>query len=134
MSSRNIQDQTGLILPLGRQVKAWRKANRKMGCGIRDREFKNLPEPRLITEEDREQGYLGLILFYGFGDDGRGNSDPVLSGKLAWEYVREKQWRKTWQCEIDAVQMFCSRQTLGLGIGNVDRNYPGFSIPALKLT
>ncbi len=33
----------------------------------------------------------------------------------------------------DAVQMFCSNNTLGLGIGNVDRNYPLFAIPALKL-
>ena len=33
----------------------------------------------------------------------------------------------------DAVQMFCSNNTLGLGIGNVDRNYPMFAIPSLKL-
>jgi len=29
---------------------------------------------------------------------------------------------------FDAVQMFCSNHTLGLGIGNVDRNYPLFGI------
>lgn len=29
---------------------------------------------------------------------------------------------------FDAVQMFCSNNTLGLGIGNVDRNYPLFGI------
>ena len=30
---------------------------------------------------------------------------------------------------FDAVQMFCSNNTLGLGIGNIDRNYPLFGIP-----
>jgi hypothetical protein len=29
---------------------------------------------------------------------------------------------------FDAVQMFCSNNTLGLGIGNIDRNYPMFGI------
>ena len=29
----------------------------------------------------------------------------------------------------DAMQMFCSNDTLGLGIGNIDRNYPLFAIP-----
>lgn len=29
---------------------------------------------------------------------------------------------------FDAVQMFCSNRTLGLGIGNIDRNYPLFGI------
>jgi len=29
---------------------------------------------------------------------------------------------------FDAMQMFCSNHTLGLGIGNVDRNYPLFGI------
>lgn len=32
----------------------------------------------------------------------------------------------------DALQMFCSNATLGLGIGNVDRNYPLFGIPTLR--
>ena len=32
----------------------------------------------------------------------------------------------------DALQMFCSNDTLGLGIGNVDRNYPLFGIPTLR--
>ena len=35
---------------------------------------------------------------------------------------------------FDAVQVFCSRQTLGLGIGHVDRDYPGFGIPALSFS
>jgi hypothetical protein len=33
---------------------------------------------------------------------------------------------------FDALQMFCSVDTLGLGIGNVDQNYPLFGIPTLR--
>ncbi len=32
----------------------------------------------------------------------------------------------------DAPQLFCSNRILGLGIGNVDRNYPLFGIPTLQ--
>jgi hypothetical protein len=32
----------------------------------------------------------------------------------------------------DAPQLFCSNRILGLGIGNVDRNYPLFGIPTLR--
>ena len=220
--------QTSLILPIERQVNAWHKANRRMGWGIREEEFAALQPPPEIEEVEREQGYIGTVLFYGFGDDDRGNSDPVLSGKIAWEYARKSWWRETWQCEyidfdrsgdirlrpeapvrprgfyfgklrlrgrylpstvsqfrkrlgketglgpegiqlltithryfqklmndrkmpfmaladydvapyghndfFDAVQMFCSNNVLGLGIGNVDQDYPLFSIPALLFT
>lgn len=34
---------------------------------------------------------------------------------------------------FDAPQLFCSNKILGLGIGNVDRNYPLFGIPTLQL-
>ena len=34
---------------------------------------------------------------------------------------------------FDAPQLFCSNQILGLGIGNIDRNYPLFGIPVLRL-
>ena len=34
---------------------------------------------------------------------------------------------------FDAVQMFCSNNVLGLGIGNVDQDYPLFGIPSLLL-
>ena len=177
------------------------------------------------TVNDPKQGYIGSVLFYGFGDDGRGNSNAVLSGKLAWDYALKQ--RKTWQCEyvdfnkprdirlrpeapvrpkgfyyaivraeekstsmtvaqvrktfttdtgwgpegfqflaithphfadlmnehkipfmaladydvapygyndfFDAPQLFCSNNKLGLGIGNVDRNYPLFGVPTLQL-
>ena len=179
-----------------------------------------------MTEVDRRQGYIGVVLSYGFGDDGAGHADPVLSGKVAWEYARKRWWRKTWQCEyidfnkadhirlrpeapprpkgfyyakfqlgeklqlltvsqarknfnsetgcgpegvqfltithkhfqklmnerkiplmaladydvapygfndfFDAAQMFCSEGILGLGIGNVDQNYPLFGIPTIR--
>ena len=68
------------------QFKAWRKASRRMGWSIGDEEFDavaQLPLP-CITDEDRNQGFLGTALFYGFGDDGSGGSDAVLSAKLAW--------------------------------------------------
>jgi hypothetical protein len=33
---------------------------------------------------------------------------------------------------FDAPQIFCSDNRLGLGIGNVERNYPLFGIPTLR--
>jgi len=216
-----------LIRPISAQTKSWKKANRRMGWGIRKEEFDKIGEVPLLMNAERTRGYIGTALFYGFGDDGHGNADPVLSGKLAWEYACRSLWRKTWQCEyidfdkpdhirlrpgapvrpkgfyfarfqtwekyqtltvsqvrhkfgeetglgpegiqlmaithtyfqdmmndrkipfivladydvapygfndfFDAVQMFCSLEVLGLGIGNVDRTYPLFEVPALRL-
>jgi len=34
---------------------------------------------------------------------------------------------------FDAMQMFCSNHTLGLGIGNVDRNYPLFGVADMNV-
>jgi hypothetical protein len=220
------EDQSHLILPVGKQIKAWRRANRKMGWGITKKEFDQVEPPPPLTEDDRRQGYLGAALFYGFGDDGTGHSNAVLSGKVAWEYAQKRWWKKTWQCEyidfnkadhlrlrpgapprpkgfyyakfqageklqlltvsqarknfrnetglgpegvqlltithkhfqdlmnerriplmaladydvapygyndfFDAAQMFCSNEILGLGIGNVDQNYPLFGIPTIR--
>jgi hypothetical protein len=217
------------ILPLPEQVSAWQRANRKMNWGIHGDEFEKLaalPLPPL-TDADRLEGFIGTVLFYGFGDDGRGHADVVLSAKLAWNYVAKYRKGKTWQCEYvdfekpedirlrpgaparpkgfyfarlqlgekyvnmtasqlrknlghqtgcgpegfqlltvthphiadrmserrlpfmvladydvapygyndfyDAPQLFCSNNILGLGIGNVDRNYPLFGIPTLRL-
>jgi hypothetical protein len=216
------------ILPVTAQIKAWRKAIRQMGWSISDDELANLaawPGPAL-TDEDRDQGFAGTALFYGFGVNGSDRSDAVLSGKLAWEYACRSRKGKTWQCEyidfnkpddirlrpdapprpkgfyfakiqlgarfqkmtvnqlrrtlgddtglgsegfqllgithphladwmnkrktpfmaladfdvapygfndfFDAPQLFCSNLILGLGIGNVDRNYPLFGIPTLR--
>jgi hypothetical protein len=221
------EDKGLLVLPVHKQIKAWRKANRKMGWGITCDEFDHMEEPPQMTEADRRQRYIGAVLCYGFGDDGTGHADAVLSGKVAWEYVRKRWWKKTWQCEyidfnkadhirlrpgapprpkgfyyakfqpgeklqlltvsqarknfktetglgpegvqlltithkhfqdlmnerkiplmaladydvapygyndfFDAAQMFCSNEVLGLGIGNVDQNYPLFGIPTIRL-
>ena len=215
------------ILPLQEQIKAWQKANQKMGWEIRAAEFENLLNIPALTRDDIQQGFIGAALFYGFGDDGSGNADPVLSGRLAWEYALKRRRGKTWQCEyidfdksenirlrpgaparprgfyfakiqpgkrfqnmtvsqlrknlkaatgfapegfqflaithpyfadgmserkipfmaladydvapygfndfFDAPQIFCSNEILGLGIGNVDRNYPLFGIPTMRL-
>ena len=216
-----------LILPVQDQIKAWRKASRKMDWKIADGEFNMLATLPILSDDDRLQGFTGAVLFYGFGDDGSGNADPVLSGKLAWEYACKRRKHKTWQCEYvdfkksedirlrpgapgrprgfywamlhsgkrhvnmtvsqlrkkletntgcgpegfqllavththfadlmtarkmpfmaladydvapygfndfyDVPQIFCSNHILGLGIGNVDRNYPLFGIPTLRL-
>src|SRR5210317_2134742 len=77
------------VLPMEKQLKAWHRANDKMDWGIRGEEFErfaaSLPPP--LTDSDRMQGFIGSVLFYGFGDDGHGHADPILSGKLAWEYA-----------------------------------------------
>jgi uncharacterized protein YndB with AHSA1/START domain len=222
-----LNEKDTVFLPASEQIRAWRKANHKMEWGILPDEFDVLEDPPLISPEDRRQGFNGTVLFYGFGDDGSGSADAVLSGKLAWEYACKRRNRKTWQCEYvdfqrpedirlrsgapgrprgfywaflhtgernihltvsqvrkkletntgcasegfqllavthphfadlmterkmpfmaladydvaphgfndfyDAPQLFCSNHILGLGIGNVDRNYPLFGIPTLRL-
>jgi hypothetical protein len=215
-----------LILTLPEQIKAWHKANRKMGWNIPQDEFDKQEVLPSLTDGSVNQEFIGTALFYGFGDDGSGNSDAVLSGKLAWDYGHKRRNGKTWQCEYvdfnksedirlrpgapprpkgfyyanlqpgkhfvnltvsqlrkklgtvtgwgpegfqfltithahfadmmterkipfmaladfdvapygfndfyDAPQIFCSNHILGLGIGNVDRNYPLFGIPTLQ--
>ena len=214
------------VFTVKEQAKAWRRANRKMRWGIPRNEFEKLTASLTpnLTDDDRMNGFIGSGLFYGFGDDGQGNSDAVLSGKHAWDFAH--RCRKIWQCEyvnfdkpedirlrpeapsrpqgfylakittgerfqkltvtqarkrlvsdtgwgpegfqflaithphfadlmnerklpfmaladydvapygfndfFDAPQLFCSNSKLGLGIGNVDRNYPLFGIPALQ--
>ncbi len=215
------------ILTLQEQIKAWRKANRKMGWNISQDEFDRQDILPSLTDGNTNQGFVGIALFYGFGDDRSGNSDTILSSKLAWDYGSKRRKGKTWQCEYidfdksedirlrpgapprpkgfyyarlqlgrhfvnltvsqirkklgtvtgwgpegfqfltiththfaylmterkipfmaladydvapygfndfyDAPQIFCSNNVLGLGIGNVDRNYPLFGIPTLQL-
>ena len=198
-----------------------------MSWCIEKTEFDHIQCPPPLTEDDRRQGFIGTVLSYGFGDDGNGNADAVLAGKVAWEYACKRRKGRTWQCEYvdfnrtndirlrpeapfrpkgfyyakiklgdkplsktvsqvrkmlkentgfgpegvqllsiththlldmmnerkisfmaladydvaphgfndfyDAPQIFCSNDTMGLGIGNVDRNYPLFGIPLLQL-
>jgi hypothetical protein len=219
-----------LILPIDLQIRAWQVANRKMGWGIPQDAFRHLADPPALTDEDTRAGFLGVALFFGFGDDGHGRADAVLSGHLAWEFALRRRRKKVWQCEyvhfgepdyphyirlrpgaparpqgfyyakfnpgatyqtlavsqlrkrlkketgcgpegfqfllvthphvidlmnerkapfmaladydvapygyedfFDVPQLFCSSETLGLGIGHVDRNYPFFGIPVLRL-
>ena len=216
-----------LILPVNNQIRAWRRANRKMSWGISKEEFDYIEMPPTLTDKDQYDEVIGVAIFYGFGDDGSGSSDSVLSGKLAWEYASKRWWSETWQCEyidfdkedqirlrpgapprpkgfyyakllpgekygsftvsqvrrmldrdtgwgpegiqflsiththfqgmmsnrkipfmaladydvapygfndfFDSIQMFCSNNILGLGIGNVDFNYPLFVTPLLRL-
>lgn len=214
-----------IFLPMKAQIRRWRRASRKMGWGISKSEFANIDNapPDLASNADE---IIGKALFYGFGDDGSGNSDAVASGQLAWQYAHRPFKRQTWQCSYvrfdrpdfirlrpgakkrpkgfyqaevslprkiqdltvrqfrksiqpwsgfgpeglqflivthshlqeemserrlpfmafadydvaphgfsdfyDAVQMFCSANKLGLGIGNINQNYPLFAIPKMR--
>lgn len=219
-------DRRNLILSADKQIKAWRKANRKMKWGIPSAEFEMIEPPPPLAPKNKADGFIGAVLSYGFGDDDSGNSDSVLSAQKAWEYACRNLFRKTWQCEYidfnrtddirlrphaqarpkgfyyikfkpansdpsmtvahfrknlktdaglgpegiqflaiththfqklmhnkempfmaladfdvaphgfndfyDAPQLFCSNETLGLGIGNIDNHYPFFGIPTIR--
>ena len=215
------------FLPVRKQIKAWHKANRKMSWGIKTTEFEKIKTLPSLTTIDRQNGFQGAALFYGFGDDGSGNADSILSGKKAWEYAGRLRKERIWRCRevdfdrtddirlrpgapprprgfyyaflqfgekfktttvnqvrksfktdtgwgpegfqflaithmhvqelmnqkkinfmaladydvapnglndfYDAPQLFCSLDTLGLGIGNINQNYPLFGIPTLSI-
>jgi len=88
------------IHTISKQIAAWRKADRKMRWHIPEEEFETISAPPDLTDTDIGDGFVGVILSYGFGDDGKGNADAVLSGKLAWDYAVKKRGRaQTWQCE-----------------------------------
>ncbi len=87
------------ILSVETQIRAWKKANRKMKWGISSEAFSNIGTGPPLHAREKEEGFIGPVLFYGFGDDGRGHSDAVLSGKLAWEFARKRKKKQTWQCE-----------------------------------
>ncbi len=91
----------GFILDHEAQITVWERANRKMGWGIGQEEFDRIGPPAEMTDQDRKDGFVGAALFYGFGDDGKGHADAVLSGKLAWEYAVRSRKRRggTWKCE-----------------------------------
>jgi hypothetical protein len=214
------------IFSAAEQIRAWVKANRRMKWGIDRRQFQEIGGPPHLSDRDRMDGFAGTVLCFGFGDDGTGHADAVLSGKRAWEYLSKRKTVKTWQCEyidldksdyirlrpgapkrprgfywakfqpgnkyasltvsqarkrfdhetgcsaegiqflgithphfqklmnerkvpfmafadydvapygfkdfFDALQMFVSDETVGLGIGNLDFNYPMFAIPTIR--
>ncbi|HDL20692.1 MAG TPA: hypothetical protein ENH30_05375 [Nitrospirae bacterium] len=216
-----------VILPMEEQIKAWHTAAQNMTWNIKKDEFNRIEAPPLLTESDLEQGFTGVSLFFGFGDDGTGHADSVLSGKMAWDYACKRKKGRVWQSPyinfdkpdafrlrsgaphrhkgfyfakiqtgdrfqtitvsrvrrffksvtgcgpegfqflcithphftelmserktpfmaladydvapygfndfFDVPQLFSSNRILGLGIGNVDQNYPGFGIPTLRL-
>ena len=72
-----------------------------MGWGIGQEEFDGIAQPPEITDQDRKDGFVGVGLFYGFGDDESGHADAVLSGSLAWDYAVRSRKRRggTWTCE-----------------------------------
>ena len=83
------------ILPLDKQVKAWRKANRKMNWGIGHVEFEAIGLEPALSPADHRDGFSGVILSYGFGDDGHGNSDTKLSSRCAWDFAVKRRKPKT---------------------------------------
>ncbi len=90
------------LCPVSAQITAWRKANRKMRWGIPEKVFETISAPPRLTDTDIRDGFAGVILSYGFGDDGQGNADAALSGKLAWDFAVKRRRPKTWQCEYIA--------------------------------
>jgi hypothetical protein len=228
LSERKTSAPGGKFLSMEKQIDGWYRANHQMAWGIKDVEFTKLKSALspVLSDDDRDGGFDGITLFYGFGDDGLGNADSLRSGKLAWEYAINSGKNKTWQCGyidfckpknirlrpgaparpkgfyyakihlghkyqaktvsqvrrqlkadtgcgpeglqflsithfhlaelmnahqipfmsladyevaprgvndfFDAPQVFCCDNRLGLGIGNVERNYPLFGIPTLR--
>jgi hypothetical protein len=225
--SKETPEPDDLFVPVRKQIKAWRKANRKMSWGIVPEEFEKIEPFPSLTTADYKDGFQGTALFYGFGDDGRGHADPILSARRAWDYALKSREDRIWQCRYvdfdrtddirlrpeapsrprgfyyvkyqpgekyknmtvsqirkrlqtdtgwgpegfqflavthrhvqelmnqrkvsfmaladydvaphgfndfyDAPQLFCSQDILGLGIGNIDQNYPMFGIPTLRI-
>jgi hypothetical protein len=121
----------GFIRRPGAQIRAWKRANRKMGWRIPEEAFARIGEPLEITDQERGDGFVGPALFYGFGDDGQGHADAVLSGKLAWEYaVRSRKWRGgTWTC---GYVKFDDSQFMRLREGTRPRP-PGFYFSKVQL-
>ena len=75
------------MIPVDEQIRAWRRANKKMNWEIGEKEFQGIGSPPLLTDGGPDQGFAGAAIFYGFGDDGTGHADAVLSGKTAWDYA-----------------------------------------------
>lgn len=83
-----------LILPPHEQINAWKKCNEVGDFGISLSEFDVIPAPPHLSLQDREEGFVGVCLFYGFGEKG-GHADIILSGRKAWEYIGKfiKVWK-----------------------------------------
>ena len=62
----NPQSRNAIIFPMKEQVKAWRRANQKMGWGIDNNEFEMLAKsfPPPLADKVRMQGFIGYVLFF----------------------------------------------------------------------
>ena len=85
------------MFPIDEQIMAWRSANKKMNWDIGETEFKGIGAPPSLNNSDLERGFVGIALFYGFGDDSTGHADSVFSGKMAWDYACKRLKSKVWQ-------------------------------------
>jgi hypothetical protein len=68
-----------------------------MSWGIRDEEFERIGMLLKSERNETDEGSVGTVLFYGFGDDGSGRADSVLSGRLSWEYASARLKSRVWQ-------------------------------------
>uniref|UniRef100_A0A7C4M0S7 Uncharacterized protein n=1 Tax=candidate division CPR3 bacterium TaxID=2268181 RepID=A0A7C4M0S7_UNCC3 len=69
------------------QIKRWKEANEKGKLGIPEEAFGSILDAPELTEKDKQDGFIGACLFYGFGDV-NGKADPLASGENSWEYAK----------------------------------------------
>ena len=77
------------------QIERWRQANQTGNFGIPEEAFASIPEMPELTEKDRQDGFIGVCLFYGFGNDNDEHANVLTSGELSWNYakmVHKKNW------------------------------------------
>jgi len=92
------------------QIDAWQRANRRMQWNIPKDEFRSIPPAPILTDADLSKEFTRLVLFRGFGDDGRGYADTVLSGRLVWDLIRKEFDGRLWKCEdLDFERSGCVR-------------------------
>jgi len=88
-----------MTVPVAGQIKAWRRASRRMRWKIPGEAFEAIGPPPELSDGDHRDGFTHVILCHGFGDDGHGHADPIASAGRAWDYALKTRKRKTWQCE-----------------------------------
>jgi hypothetical protein len=71
------------------QIKIWRQVNKSCNFGISEEAFMKIPNAPELTEKDKLDGFVFVALFYGFGDDGKGNANLQESGEKSWEMVKQ---------------------------------------------
>ena len=91
-----------MVTSVAAQIKAWRRANRRMRWKIPSAAFDAIGPPPGLGDGDRRDGFTEVILCHGFGDDGQGHADPIASAGRAWAYALKTRRKKTWRCEYIA--------------------------------